>query len=540
METELERLGSFELCRLNLPLNIFQLARSGLYFDRHNNVVCCIYCSHRFNGSNTLCSHVQIYANDSLPPSEILQSEAFMYLQNVASSSKDISPQIKNIIDSMSRRLSGSESIHSGVSDRQCRIQSTPVRIDSEPHSTQEIRHSTVSETYLNATSSVAASVEVAKNFLLPTTQAMAEEQYLIRLNTFLHSPVRTKGPSKESLAWYGWYYIGPIDKVRCSYCHNNLHSWEDEDHPLTEHKRWFESCSFLKIVDSFKMPSEIQHSIRLPVQSSVFTVEKTNSNSVSYRVEPREVKARLDTYAAKAVMEMGYSKEVLRNVIENRLRTVGDDFPSVLELMEAVMTYTEEVRSPGPLGASNWTPTVSLPNESNISEDVHLSYHFPTVEDNERQSNIVTNTGQEDSDSQLFSVQNKKKKKKAKNKKKNNTNNVTSTEVKSSAATVLQSNTLSKVNTVTAGISTVVPNVSVHSIDNRTEDTQDPELDLLLEENAKLKNDRICKVCMEKEINTVFLPCGHLVCCEMCTPMIRECCICRVFIRGTVKTYLS
>jgi len=61
-----------------------------------------------------------------------------------------------------------------------------------------------------------------------------------------------------------------------------------------------------------------------------------------------------------------------------------------------------------------------------------------------------------------------------------------------------------------------------------------------LQEENRKLRDARLCRVCMDKETNTVFLPCGHFVCCETCAKSLSECPICRDVIRGTVRTFLS
>jgi len=44
----------------------------------------------------------------------------------------------------------------------------------------------------------------------------------------------------------------------------------------------------------------------------------------VQYRVEPREIKARLDSPMFMAVIEMGYSRDLIRQVIERRLTTTG------------------------------------------------------------------------------------------------------------------------------------------------------------------------------------------------------------------------
>ena len=67
------------------------------------------------------------------------------------------------------------------------------------------------------------------------------------------------------------------------------------------------------------------------------------------------------------------------------------------------------------------------------------------------------------------------------------------------------------------------------------------PELSVDLEqENRRLKEARICKICMDNEIGVVFLPCGHLICCVQCAPSLKDCPLCRTNIQGTVKTYMS
>ncbi|XP_062596232.1 E3 ubiquitin-protein ligase XIAP-like isoform X2 [Saccostrea cucullata] len=60
-----------------------------------------------------------------------------------------------------------------------------------------------------------------------------------------------------------------------------------------------------------------------------------------------------------------------------------------------------------------------------------------------------------------------------------------------------------------------------------------------LIEENKRLKDLRLCKICLENEASIAMLPCGHLCCCPDCAPAMRKCPICRQFVKGTVKTWL-
>lgn len=64
---------------------------------------------------------------------------------------------------------------------------------------------------------------------------------------------------------------------------------------------------------------------------------------------------------------------------------------------------------------------------------------------------------------------------------------------------------------------------------------------DLPVEEQLRrLQEERTCKVCMDKEVSIVFIPCGHLVVCQECAPSLRRCPICRGAVKGTVRTFLS
>lgn len=69
---------------------------------------------------------------------------------------------------------------------------------------------------------------------------------------------------------------------------------------------------------------------------------------------------------------------------------------------------------------------------------------------------------------------------------------------------------------------------------------TEVPSLGSIEEETEKLKSERLCKVCMDRDVNTVFLPCGHLVTCADCAKPLPKCPICRTFIRGTVRVFVS
>ncbi|XP_033042986.1 baculoviral IAP repeat-containing protein 7 isoform X1 [Trachypithecus francoisi] len=58
-------------------------------------------------------------------------------------------------------------------------------------------------------------------------------------------------------------------------------------------------------------------------------------------------------------------------------------------------------------------------------------------------------------------------------------------------------------------------------------------------EQLRRLQEERTCKVCLDRAVSIVFVPCGHLVCAE-CAPSLQLCPICRAPIRSHVRTFLS
>ena len=65
-------------------------------------------------------------------------------------------------------------------------------------------------------------------------------------------------------------------------------------------------------------------------------------------------------------------------------------------------------------------------------------------------------------------------------------------------------------------------------------------DISSLVEENRSLREQMLCKICMDNDANIVFLPCGHLVACAECAPHLRKCAICRKLVKGTVRAFMA
>ena len=65
-------------------------------------------------------------------------------------------------------------------------------------------------------------------------------------------------------------------------------------------------------------------------------------------------------------------------------------------------------------------------------------------------------------------------------------------------------------------------------------------ELKSLTEENQRLKDEKMCKICFIDEISVVFMPCGHMVSCAQCAFAFPQCPVCRLKIDQIIKPFLA
>ena len=57
---------------------------------------------------------------------------------------------------------------------------------------------------------------------------------------------------------------------------------------------------------------------------------------------------------------------------------------------------------------------------------------------------------------------------------------------------------------------------------------------------HASIQSVNQCVVCRDARADVVLIPCGHLVVCSACAAQLRMCPVCRVAIRGFVRTFIA
>ena len=60
-----------------------------------------------------------------------------------------------------------------------------------------------------------------------------------------------------------------------------------------------------------------------------------------------------------------------------------------------------------------------------------------------------------------------------------------------------------------------------------------------LLQKEKMTRDAHARQICMDQEIGKMLLPCGHVISCENCAPMLKNCPMCRKPVKRTVKAYL-
>ena len=85
------------------------------------------------------------------------------------------------------------------------------------------------------------------------------------------------------------------------------------------------------------------------------------------------------------------------------------------------------------------------------------------------------------------------------------------------------------------------IPRVTIPVVERPPKvELTDEQCKSMLTDNNQMKNAKLCKICLDNPIDTIFLPCSHLVTCTKCQMCINECPICRAKIKATAKVYIQ
>ncbi|XP_052808318.1 uncharacterized protein LOC128237123 isoform X2 [Mya arenaria] len=349
-----------------------------------------------------------------------------------------------------------------------------------------------------------------------------------------------------------GFFYVGVADFCRCYACGGGLRNWQPGDDPVLEHARWFPQCEYIIKLKGQAFVTEIQRHVS-NLSASNSTPAETPRLSENNSQDP------LDCETGRQLMSMGFPQARTRRAIRALRITHGRD-PTPDEVLDWMLedhtdSESEDTESATPAATSQ--PTSSITHSSttttttsnlttaptgsiNVSVTSSTSYFSrgASQENSQREATPSTSTNQreqtpsgklgetttsegsdlrreadvlagnsEKQEPKNGGGKNKKKRKKGKGGKSSQEEGPGATEGASGGPEEEESN------------------------DNGTQ---------IRQENEKLREMQTCKICMERQVNTTLLPCGHLVSCDRCASRLAKCPICRTKIKGSVKTFMT
>ncbi|XP_058810806.1 baculoviral IAP repeat-containing protein 7-like isoform X2 [Phymastichus coffea] len=311
------------------------------------------------------------------------------------------------------------------------------------------------------------------------------------RLRTFQGWPSNIR-QTPEMLADAGFYYVGSEDQVRCFHCDGGLRNWEETDEAWTEHAKWFPKCGYVNLIKGQDFVTQCTK-IRPPIDQSILdgvpssgvdnslTPPVTPANSPPQRQARRltdaELEGLLGTPPAVAALEIGLHVGRVKMALKRRMEQTGLPYTNADQLIEDATL-------------------IQLREEDNINMTSRQTPDSPSAELTHLLNQIITTA-----------------------------------EAASSSSTPTEIMLNSERNN---------PPVRRRRRPTPSEDEKDEKTASLEDENRRLREARQCKICMDREVAVVFLPCGHLSTCVFCAPSLTHCPMCRHDIRATVRTFLA
>ncbi|XP_003472801.3 baculoviral IAP repeat-containing protein 3 [Cavia porcellus] len=359
------------------------------------------------------------------------------------------------------------------------------------------------------------------------TVSNLSMQTHAARFKTFFNWPSSLL-VHPEQLASAGFYYVGHSDDVKCFCCDGGLRCWESGDDPWVEHAKWFPRCEYLIQIKGQEFISQVQASyphLLEQLLSTSDTPEDENAESPIVHFGPRENRSEdaimMNTPVVKAALEMGFSRHLVKQTVQSKILTTGDNYKTISDLVVDLLNAEDEIREEAKERANEEKESedLSLIRKNRMALFQHLTCVIPILNSllvakviNEQEHDVIKQKSQ-------MSLQAREL--------------IDIILVKGNIAATVFKNSLQEMD----------PKLYKHLFVQQdikyilTEDISDLPME---EQLRRLQEERTCKVCMDREVSIVFIPCGHLVVCKDCASSLRKCPICRSTIKGTVRTFLS
>nr|XP_002127578.1 baculoviral IAP repeat-containing protein 3 [Ciona intestinalis] len=316
---------------------------------------------------------------------------------------------------------------------------------------------------------------------------------YEDRIATFDSRWTRTGPPTMSDIAQAGFYYLGDDDAVRCWYCDVTIRDLSRQWIPWEEHAKQFPSCHYLlrnrgpDFVENVLsiMTSAESGEPSFPTFPGEIYESSDEEDSRENLPTPPIVDPREEERQNKLQLEQCMSSEIAANAAE-----MGFEPKNIRRVMR------KQIRE----RSCNF-PTTDALLDALFNEERDL-IEFESSEDDD-EDGVEDNPEEPES---FFEARDRFHDDEHEH-----------------------------------------PDVSVHESQDETHETSvaheenhEEEERRIQAELRRLRDEKRCKVCLDRDAEMVFVPCGHLCTCMQCTQSLRQCPVCRMRITKAYRTYPS
>lgn len=250
-------------------------------------------------------------------------------------------------------------------------------------------------------------------------------------------------------------------------------------------------------------------------------------------------------------VLGMGFDYETVRNVLHLKIVQSAENYSNLEELLEAVLAYNAAMNDRSSDDSDTTLrfeveqcPQLQQQQQPQLQSLQQLPAEMTTVDNSSSQqlncsvSSDVTAAYSLDAFTATDVRKKPGKKKPRRNKNTATSRSLGSHSMKNSNIDVqLEAAPVSSENADLVGVMTELQMSALDADDGLGRLVEPWQL---MMENRRLKESKRCKICLEADIAMVFIPCGHLVCCQGCASLVSRCCLCETSVRDSVRVYMN
>uniref|UniRef100_A0A5F8GU59 CARD domain-containing protein n=1 Tax=Monodelphis domestica TaxID=13616 RepID=A0A5F8GU59_MONDO len=388
LSCELYRMSTYSVFPVNVPTSERSLAQVGFYYTGMNDRVKCFCCGLMLDnwkqGENAIDKHKQLY-----PSCAFIQN---LVSVNLGSSQSTFSSSVNNATCSLS--LSSEQSGYFSGSYSSFPLQPVISRgvkdlspLNTSPYSysmsTEEARIPTYQAwplTFLSPLDLARAGFyyigpgDMVACFACggklsngePKDDAMSEHQRHFPHCPFLESQIQEKSrfnvpnlsmqthaayvktfvtwPPQipvhpEQLASAGFYYVGRNDDVKC-FCYD------------VEHAKWFPRCEYLIRMKGQEFVDQVQPRYPHLLEQLLSTSDMPGDENADLPIihfgpgeNNSEDTVMVNTPVIKAALEMGFSRSLVKQIVQSKILTTGENYKTVNEVVSDLLNAEDEKR---------------------------------------------------------------------------------------------------------------------------------------------------------------------------------------------------